>query len=149
MKTTYVILASLVALTLMGCDSTPAWQKTSPEDAFRRVLLDWMMGKQDQVLQGLVKEDRAHIAAARASVVAVLPKGAKVPEAHEFLVASGVSTPFAIRKMSLYEKLPSTVEPGQQARVKLEFHDGREGEALMVWDGEAWRLRLGLSTPEG
>lgn len=147
MKTAHVILGSLFVIMLAGCDSTPEWQKTSPEDAFRRVLLDWMMGKPQNVVDALVEQDQQHLKAAHASVVAVLPEGAKVPKPHEFLVASGVSTPFAIRKMSLYEKLPKEVAPGQQARIKLEFHDGREGEAIMVWDGSTWRLQLGLSTP--
>lgn len=139
---------SLFVTITAGCDSTPAWEKTSPEDAFRRVLLDWMMNKRPDVVAALVEEDQQHIKAAHASVVAVLPKGSKVPEAYEFLVASGVSTPFAIRKMSLYEKLPKAVKSGQKARIKLEFHDGREGEAVMVWDGQTWRLELGLSGPQ-
>ena len=128
-----------------GCSSEPAWKKTPPDEAFRRLLLNWMMDKRELVLSSLVKEDRQHIQDAHAAVVNVLPQGAGVPEPHEFLIASGVSTPFAIRKLSLAKKLPDVVKSGQQARVILDFHDGRQGEALMVWDGKAWLLRLGLA----
>lgn len=135
----------LAMVSLIGCGGGKPWQEPDPAQSFRTFLMNWTMGKKQRAFDSLVDEDQANIKTAHQSVEGLLKDAKTKPQVHDYFLGSGVATPFGLKKVSLANKLPESIKTGHQAKLLLEFHDGRKGDATMVWDGKRWRVKLDLA----
>lgn len=134
-----VILGVLVAL--VGCGGD-AWTDPSPDDTFERFLLLQFMGKEKQAYAMISPEDRAVLERTREELKSKL-KAADVPEPHEMLLISQLSGPYSFKRIKREGSYPEGgLQGGERVTLQLEYYDGREQTASMVWGGDRWYVDL-------
>ena len=140
---TSLMIGAWLCVALSGCAKQAPWTSPDPRDSFKTFLMDWTVGREEQVLARLSPQDRAVLERARQSAIASLGQ-AHAPTLSALFMASGVARPFDLKRVELASPLPQAVVAGTRSELKLTFHDGRSGQAVMVWDGERWCVSLGL-----
>ena len=70
--------------------------------------------------------------------------GDAAPSPDAILVGSAVATPYDFKKIEVTPPLTAPPAPGDRATLALEFLDGRQGQAQLVWEDASWKLALGL-----
>lgn len=125
---------------LFGCASEDPWSDPGPKGAFEAYLMDMFRGDVDLAYQRILPEDRALLAKALEGLD--LPEEETLQE-HEALVVAGADTPYDVRKIE-HDPIKSEPRPGQSIVMKLEYHDGRNGEVVMVWQDGRWFVDLPL-----
>ena len=134
-----VILGALVALA--GCGAE-AWKDPSPPDTFERFLLLQFMGKEKEAYAMIAPEDRAVLEETRTQLQSKL-KGQDVPEPHEMLLVSRLAGPYSFKRIKREGDYPEGgLKGGERVTLKLEYYDGREQTASMLWGGDRWYVDL-------
>lgn len=125
---------------LVGCASEDPWSDPGPKGAFEAYLMDMFRGDVDLAYQRILPEDRAVLAKALEGLD--LPEEEALQE-HEALVVAGADTPYDVRKIE-HDPIDAEPKAGQGIVMKLEYHDGRNGEVVMVWQDGRWFVDLPL-----
>lgn len=136
-----------LCVTLLGCDKKAEWQDPGPEEVFRTFLMDWFRGERKAAFSTIVEADRAALIAPLEELKASGSSDA-VPEDYEMLVVGRVNNPYDFKSIELAQPLRSAPQSGQKVELRLNFHDGHQGSATMVWTGEQWRVDLPIRTGE-
>lgn len=144
-KRPLLLMICALGVGLSACGEDKPWLEPDPKDAFRAFLLNWTIGKDAEVLAALAPTDRAQLEKTHATIVATLGDK-RSPALKELFFASGVARTFDVKRIELEQPLPAEVKVGAKSTLKLSFHDGREGKAVMLWDGSRWCVLLGLDT---
>ncbi len=145
---TRTLLAALLTLTLTcvgGCSEDEPWEEPGPEGALRAFLLDWFMFRHEQAFERLSEADRGALAKGRAALIERVGEGS-APPVHEMLVGSAVASPYDLKKVERVDELEGPPKAGQSVRLKLEYLDGREAQATMIWSDGGWFVALGVGS---
>ncbi len=121
---------------------SPAWDDPGPKRTFERFLMNWFQNNRSEAFEMLEPGDREVLTESLGLVDENLDGG--TPEPHEMLVAGRVDNPYDLARIEVDPKLKRPPEQGREVTLTLIYHDGRRGEATMVWGGERWYVDLPL-----
>lgn len=139
-----MLLAALAMLAPLGCDSAEPWQQPGPEESFERFLSDWYRGDRQAAFEAIDPEDRQRLLEPLGRLHEVLDEE-HLPDDSDMLVAGRVDNPYDVAKIEVDEPLETRPQEGQEVTLRLTYHDGRQGEAIMKWGGQRWYVDLPLS----
>jgi hypothetical protein len=136
-------LVAAASFASLGCDEKPAWQEPGPEAAFENFLMDWYRGEYEAAFETIALDDRERLTKPLETLEGKLDEE-NLPKKVDMLVVGRVDNPYDIKDVELAVALESAPEQGQEVTLDLTYHDGREGEATLVWSGERWLVDLPL-----
>ena len=140
-------VAVIASTALAGCGSEESWEQPGPEGALRAFLLDWFMFRHEQAFTRLSEQDREALERGRADLSAQVGEDA-APPVHQMLVGTAVASPYDLKKIERLDKLDGEPDEGAKVRLGLEYLDGREAQATMVWTKGQWYVALGVNPGE-
>ena len=141
---TMVVWALLVAVAAIGCNDQPAttWNDPGPAGTFERFLMQWFKGEQGSAYEMIHPDDRAVLTESLDYVEERLGSGVLAPR--EMLVAGRVDNPYDLEDIDPEPELERKPEKGTKVTLDLVYHDGRSGEAAVIWGGDRWYVDLPL-----
>jgi hypothetical protein len=134
----FVAAASFVSF---GCDEKPSWKEPGPEATFETFLMDWYRGEDEAAFASIAPDDRQRLTEPLEELEGKLDSE-DLPEKVDMLVVGRVDNPYDIKDVKLEGELQSAPKEGQEVTLAITYHDGREGEARLVWGGERWFVDL-------
>lgn len=145
-------MALLVAGLLLGlaaCNSSPesSWDDPGPETRFKNFLMNWFRYDREKAFEMIAPDDREVLTGPLDTVDEEI--GDDVLETHEMLVAGRVDNPYDLERVETKRELESRPEEGTTVELSLIYHDGRNGEATMVWKNDTWFVDLPLAGEAG
>ncbi len=146
----WVALAvSVLVLGLASCSSSPktSWDNPGPETRFENFLMNWFRYDRKKAFEMIAPNDREVLTQSLDVVNEEI--GDEVLEPHEMLVAGRVDNPYDLERVETERDLESRPEEGTTVDLSLVYHDGRNGEATMVWKNDTWFVDLPLAGEAG
>lgn len=131
----------LLVLPVFACDSSQPWRDPGPDEAFERFLLDWHQDNRREAFDAIAPKDRGRLLEPYDQLENEIDED-ELPERHEMLPAGRVDNPYDVADIEVVESLDEEPEDGERVTLELSYHDGREGEAIMVWRSERWYVDL-------
>jgi hypothetical protein len=128
-----------LGLLLSGCGKP--WQNPGPATAFENFLLDLYTGKRESAFESLTPEDRKRLTNAIEQLEGEVPEEA-LPKKTQMLVTGRVDNPYDLEDIEHEADLTDEPAEGEVVELTLEYHDGRTGQARVVWGGERWFVDL-------
>ncbi|MFP4597342.1 MAG: hypothetical protein ACLFVJ_03770 [Persicimonas sp.] len=145
-----ILIAALFTASF-GCESDEIWREPGPEDTFEQFLMDWYRGDREAAFEAIAPDDRRELLEAYDTLEEKLD-AEHMPEKSDMLVAGRVDNPYDLSNIELEQPLESAPDDGDEVTLTLEYHDGREGNATLLWGGDRWYVDLPLAgedTPDG
>jgi hypothetical protein len=140
-----LILAVALTFASAGCEKEEPWQEPGPAASFERFLMDWFQGEREAAFAAIVASDREALSAPLEKLKSEID-AEELPDKADMLVVGRVNNPYDFESIRPSTPLESAPEIGQRVELSLNFHDGREGTATMVWSGEKWLVDLPLKS---
>ena len=133
----------------VGCTRAPetSWDDPGPEATFERFLMHWFKNEQGAAYEMIHPDDRAALTESLSYVEERL--GSEVLAPREMLVAGRVDNPYDLEDIESDPELEREPEEGTSVRLELIYHDGRSGEATVIWGGDQWYVDLPLEVEAG
>lgn len=133
------MLILALGLLLSGCGKP--WQEPGPDGTFETFLLDLYTGNRKAAFDALVKEDRDRLTKALQELEGDVAKDA-LPKQAQMLVTGRVDNPYDLKDIEYDEEFDEEPEEGAVVELQLDYHDGREGRARVIWGGDRWYVDL-------
>ena len=141
------LLASCLLLLQAGCKEERSWKNPGPADTFEQFLADWFRGERETAFESIAPQDRRVLVRSRDELRGKLDDE-QLPSPDEMLIPGRVDNPYDLEKIEPETALKSAPTQGQQVTLSLSYHDGRKGQATMVWGGDRWYVDLPLDRPQ-
>lgn len=143
-----LLVAGLV-VGLAACNSSPesSWDDPGPETRFENFLMNWFRYDREKAFEMIAPDDREVLTEPLDKVDEEI--GSDVLEPYEMLVAGRVDNPYDLERVDTNRELESRPEEGTTVELSLIYHDGRNGEATMVWKNDTWFVDLPLAGEAG
>jgi hypothetical protein len=109
--------------------------------------MNWFRYDREKAFEMIAPEDRQALTRSLDEVSETL--GGDVLAPHEMLVAGRVDNPYDLERVETSRELESRPEAGTRVELSLVYHDGRTGEATMVWRDDTWFVDLPLGDEAG
>lgn len=139
---TIVAIAMLLVMSACGSQETSDWDEPGPKATFESFLMNWFRYDREAAFEMIAPEDRERLAASLEMVDEEI--GEETLKAHEMLVAGRVDNPYDLERIEADPELESAPDEGTEVTLTLIYHDGRTGDATMIWGGEQWYVDLPL-----
>jgi hypothetical protein len=138
-----MMLALAVSIAGSGCEKESTWDEPGPAASFENFLMDWYRGEYETAFETITPEDRRVLTKPLDELEGKLD-AQDMPAKADMLVVGRVDNPYDIKDIDLAEPLETKPDKGQKVTLELVYHDGREGEATMIWGGDRWYVDLPL-----
>lgn len=140
------LVGMVVGLAACSSSSKSSWDDPGPETRFEKFLMNWFRYDRKRAFEMIAPDDREVLT--RSLEVVDEKIGDDVLEPHEMLVAGRVDNPYDLERIETERELESRPEEGTVVDLSLIYHDGRNGEATMVWRDDTWFVDLPLAGEE-
>lgn len=134
------LLLGLMAWT-MGCGGSEPWENPGPRETFQTFLMDMWRGQTEAAYGALSPELRDALEGPLAMLGDHIEQGA-LPEREEMFVVARLDNPFDLHRMEIEDPVREPPEVGRRVTLKLQYHDGRTGQAALLWGGDRWYIDL-------
>lgn len=141
-------VAAALAASGFACDSGESWRDPGPDQTFERFLLDWYQDNRREAFEAIDPEDRRRLLEPYERLEEQVDEDER-PEKHEMLPAGRVDNPYDVAAIDPVESFDDKPDEGERVTLELEYHDGRDGEATMVWRDGRWYIDLPLGASDG
>ncbi|MGM0555637.1 MAG: hypothetical protein ACQEVA_04575 [Myxococcota bacterium] len=132
-----------LGLLLSGCGKP--WQDPGPDDTFETFLLDLYSGNRQAAFDALRQQDRERLTKALEELEGEVPEDA-LPDRTQMLVTGRVDNPYDFKDIEYEEEFDQEPKEGTVVKLQLVYHDGREGQARVIWGGDRWYVDLPEAT---